>query len=97
MSVRYGPTGDTAVVGGQGGGRPLSVDYVPPEDPGDGGRAAPHERACPRTVPRGHPGRAHERIVIGVSGSAQENVTATPIADLTNPQYVAVLEWEPQP
>jgi hypothetical protein len=31
------------------------------------------------------------------SGSAQEVVTATPIADLTNPQYVAVLEWEPQP
>jgi cell shape-determining protein MreC len=33
VSVRYGPSGNTAVVAGQGAGRPLSVDYVPPRTP----------------------------------------------------------------
>jgi cell shape-determining protein MreC len=31
------------------------------------------------------------------SGTSQEDVTATPIAGLTDLQYVDVLEWEPQP
>ena len=31
------------------------------------------------------------------TGTAQEAVTATPIAGLTDLQYVDVLEWEPQP
>ncbi len=33
VSVRYGRAGNTAVVAGQGGGRPLSVNYIPPRTP----------------------------------------------------------------
>jgi rod shape-determining protein MreC len=96
VSVRYGPGGDTAVVGGQGAGRPLSVDYVPPRTPVTKGEllftSGLAHGLFPPSIPVARMGSSSS-----TSGSAQEVVTATPIASLTNPQYVAVLEWEPQP
>jgi rod shape-determining protein MreC len=96
VSVRYGPSGNTAVVGGQGGGRPLSVDYVPPRTPVSQGELLFTSGLAHGLFPAGIP-VARMSSSSSASGSAQEVVTATPIADLTNPQYVAVLEWEPRP
>jgi rod shape-determining protein MreC len=96
VSVRYGQSGNTAVVGGQGAGRPLSVDYVPPRTPVTQGEVLTTSGLAHGLFPPGIP-VARMGSSSSASGSAQEVVTATPIADLTNPQYVAVLEWEPQP
>jgi rod shape-determining protein MreC len=96
VSVRYGPGGDTAVVAGQGAGRPLSVDYIAPRTPVTKGELLSTSGLAhglfPPSIPVARIGASSS-----TSGSAQEVVTATPVASLTNPQYVAVLEWEPQP
>jgi rod shape-determining protein MreC len=96
VSVRYGPSGNTAVVGGQGAGRPLSVDYVPPRTPVTEGELLSTSGLAHGLFPPGIP-VARMGSSSSTNGSAQEVVTATPLASLTNPQYVAVLEWEPQP
>ncbi len=96
VSVRYGRNGNTAVVGGQGGGRPLSVDYVPPRTPVSQGETLFTSGLAHGLFPEGIP-VARMSSSSSANGSAQEVVNATPIADLTNPQYVAVLEWEPRP
>ena len=96
VSVRYGKAGDTAVVGGQGAGHPLSVDYIPPRTPLTKGEILFTSGLAHGLFPAGIP-VARMNATSASSGSAQENVSATPVAELTDPQYVAVLEWEPQP
>ena len=96
ISVRYGSAGNTAVVAGQGENRPLSVDYVPPRTPVAQGQLLFTSGLAHGLFPEGIP-VARMSSSSSSSGSAQEVVTAAPIADLTNPQYVAVLEWEPTP
>jgi rod shape-determining protein MreC len=96
VSVRYGTAGSLAVLGGQGPGRPLSMDYVPPRTSVAKGDVLFTSGLSNGLFPEGIP-VARVNSSSTATGSAQENVTASPIAELVNPQYVAVLEWEPQP
>lgn len=96
ISVRYGPTGNTAVVGGQGAGHPLSVDYIQPRTPVTDGEILFTSGLAHGLYPEGLP-VARLNSSSASTGTAQEAVTATPIAGLTDLQYVDVLEWEPQP
>ena len=96
VSVRYGNAGDTAVVGGQGASSPLSVDYIQPRTPVDKGEILFTSGLAHGLYPPGIPvGRVNSSTTS--TGSAQQNVSATPVANLVDLQYVAVLEWEPQP
>jgi rod shape-determining protein MreC len=96
VSVRYGSEGNTAVVGGQGAGNPLTVDYIPPRTPVTHGELLVTSGLAHGLFPEGIP-VARMNVSATASGSSQENVTATPVATLVDLQYVAVLEWEPQP
>jgi rod shape-determining protein MreC len=96
VGVRYGPAGDVAVVGGQGPNRPLTVDYVQPGTPVSAGELLVTSGLENGVFPEGIP-VARVKSSSAHSGSFQENVTATPLANLSDPQYVAVLEWEPRP
>lgn len=96
VSVRYGSAGDTAVVGGQGAGSPLAVDYIQPRTPVNTGELLFTSGLAHGLFPEGIP-VARVNSSSTSTGSAQQNVTATPVASLTDLQYVAVLEWEPQP
>jgi cell shape-determining protein MreC len=96
ISVRYGAEGNTAVVGGQGAGRPLRVDYIQPRTPVTRGEILFTSGLAHGLYPEGIP-VARFNASSSSSGTSQESVTATPIAGLTDLQYVAVLEWEPQP
>lgn len=96
ISVRYGPAGNTAVVGGQGGTSPLTVDYIQPRTPVTKDELLLTSGLAHGLYPEGIP-VARLNASSSSSGTAQENLTATPVANLTNLQYVAVLEWEPQP
>jgi len=95
VSVRYG-SGGVAVVGGQGPGRPLTVDYVEPGTAIAKGELLVTSGLSDGVYPEGIP-VARVLSASDVTGSVQENVTAQPLADMANPQYVAVLEWEPPP
>jgi rod shape-determining protein MreC len=96
VSVRYGSGGGQAVVGGQGPGRPLTVDYVQPGTPLTKGELLVTSGLSNGVYPEGIP-VAKVSSATDVTGSVQENVTAAALADMANPQYLAVLEWEPQP
>ena len=96
ISVRYGSTGNTAVVGGQGPGSPLTVDYIQPRTPVTKGEILFTSGLAHGLYPEGIP-VARMNATSASAGATQENVTATPIAGATDLQYVAVLEWEPQP
>jgi rod shape-determining protein MreC len=96
VSVRYGTAGNTAVVGGQGASSPLDVDYIPPRTLVTQGELLYTSGLDHGLFPEGIP-VARMNVSATASGSSQENVTATPVANLDDPQYVAVLEWEPQP
>ena len=63
ISVRYGPTGNTAVVGGQGASRPLSVDYVPPRTPVTKGELLVTSGLAHGLFPEGIPGGEDELVV----------------------------------
>lgn len=95
VSVRYGPASDVAILGGQGQGRNLSVDYVPPRTSVRKGEVLVTS-GIGGSFPAGIP-VAKLGPTSAVSGAFQENLTARPLATLSDPQYVAVLQWEPQP
>jgi rod shape-determining protein MreC len=97
ISVRYGTAGNTAVVGGQGAGSPLTVDYIVPRTPVSAGEILYTSGLAHGLYPEGIPVARLNASSSQSAGATQENVTATPVASLTNLQYVAVLEWEPQP
>jgi rod shape-determining protein MreC len=94
--VRYGKGGNLAEVGGQGPGRNLSVDYIPPTSSVSQGERLFTSGLAHGIFPEGIP-VARVTSASSVSGSISQNVTAKPVAELVDPQYVAVLEWEPQP
>lgn len=96
ISVRYGSGGNTAVVGGQGEGSPLTVDYIQPRTPVSKGEILYTSGLAHGLYPEGIP-VARLNATSSSAGTAQVNVTASPLATLTDLQYVAVLEWEPQP
>jgi rod shape-determining protein MreC len=96
VSVRYGVHGATALVSGRGDDQPLEVDFVPL-----GTKLAPgtlltsaglQHDAFPPGIPV-----ARVRSSSASSSQAYETVTADPLADLGNLQYVDVLQWTPPP
>jgi rod shape-determining protein MreC len=96
FQVRYGSAGDVAVVGGQGSNRALTVDYVPPRTSIAKGQLLFTSGLSHGLFPEGIP-VARVNASSSGTGSASEVVTATPVAQLNDPQYVAVLLWEPAP
>jgi rod shape-determining protein MreC len=96
ISVRYGTSGDLAFLNGQGVNRPLTVDYVPPRTSIAKGQLLVTSGLSHDIFPPGIPVARVNSSTSG-TGSTQENVTATPVAQLNDPQYVAVLLWEPSP
>jgi rod shape-determining protein MreC len=96
VGVKYGAAGADAVVGGQGSGRPLSVDYVQPGSPVKKGELLLTSGLSDGSFPEGIP-VATVSSFSNATGTVQQNVTATPVASMADPEYVAVLQWEPQP
>jgi rod shape-determining protein MreC len=96
VGVKYGAAGADAVVGGQGSGRPLSVDYVQPGSPVKKGEQLLTSGLANGAFPEGIP-VATVSSFSNATGTVQQNVTATPVANMADPEYVAVLQWEPQP
>jgi rod shape-determining protein MreC len=95
VGVRYGPASlDLALGHGDGIGNPIDVDLIPPG-------AALHKGEVlttsglqaglyPPLIPV-----ARITSFSSVASSTQENVTAAPLADLAQLQYVDVLQWPP--
>jgi rod shape-determining protein MreC len=89
------PSGDTAVASGAGLGNPMRVDLVLP---------GVKLKAGDRLVTSGlqlerFPGDIPVGTVHSVSqapGALQENVTLSPIVDLSRLEFVQVLQWSPQ-
>jgi rod shape-determining protein MreC len=96
VGVTYGSAGATAVVGGQGPGRPLSVDYVQPRSPVKKGELLSTSGLSNGAFPPGIP-VATVSSFQNATGTGQQSITATPVASTADPVYVAVLQWEPQP
>jgi cell shape-determining protein MreC len=96
VGVKYGTAGADAVVGGQGPGRPLSVDYVQPGAPVTKGEPLLTSGLSNGAFPEGIP-VATVSSFSNATGTAQQNVTATPVVNMSDPEYVAVLQWEPEP
>jgi rod shape-determining protein MreC len=96
VSVRYGNAGNVAVVGGQGPGKALTVLQLPPVTDVTKGDLLKTSGLSNGLFPEGIP-VARVNSSTSTAGSVQQSVTANPVAQLSDPQYVAVLEWEPQP
>jgi rod shape-determining protein MreC len=95
VSVRYGTKGSLAVVQGQGTSRNLAVHYIAPRTSITKGDVYTTS-GLGGSFPEGIPVARTTSISTSVS-SLEQNVEATPLASLTDPQYVAVLLWEPAP
>lgn len=94
IGVRF-PDGTTAVANGQGKGALLSVTDIP------SGAPTPHKGVSlvtsglePATYPAGIPVGTVEEVRAG-NGALSEFVTMKPVADLSDLEYVAVVQWLP--
>jgi rod shape-determining protein MreC len=94
VGARYGPSGALAVLNGQGAGKPLDADLIPPNT-----QLANEEQFFTANVQGAvyPPGIPVARVVSSRSGiaSSQETVTLEPLADLQNLRYVSVVLWGP--
>jgi rod shape-determining protein MreC len=93
VGVRYGSgSNDLAVVNGAGVGKALSVSLVPPGTPLHKGEVLTTSgltnAAFPPLIPV-----AEITGFASVASSTQELVTAQPVADLSQLDYVDVLQW----
>jgi rod shape-determining protein MreC len=94
VGTRYGATGALAVLNGQGAGKPLDADLVPPNTQLTNGQQFLTSGLQGAVYP---PGIPVARVVSSRSGiaSSQETVTLEPLADLQHLRYVSVVLWGP--
>lgn len=90
----FGSPGTYATVTGQGSGRPLDVDYVPPGTTVTKGEPLFTNGLAGGTYPLGIP-VATVTSAHTLPGAVQVTVSATPTADLQHLTYVDVVVWEP--
>jgi rod shape-determining protein MreC len=96
VSVRYGTGGATALVSGRGDDSPLEVDYVPLGTMLAKGTVLTSSGLQHDLFPPGIP-VARVRSSTASSSAAFETVQADPLADLSNLQWVDVIQWLPPP
>ncbi len=96
VGVRFGSAGVIGVASGAGPNRPLSVGYVPPGTKLKKGEVMFTSGLQNALFPPGIPvGRVAS---FGASsGAVQEHIVIKTLADLSQLQYVDVLEWQPPP
>ena len=95
VGVRYGqPPGD-ALLQGAGAGRALVVHYVAPGTALRRGELLSTSGLQNALFPPGIP-VASVSSFVSTPSSTEEQVTAQPVVDLTDLQYVDVMLWEPQ-
>ena len=94
VGARYGGNGALAVLNGQGAGKPLDADLVPPNAELSDGQQFVTSGLQGAIYP---PGIPIARVVSSRSGiaSSQETVTLQPLADLQHLRYVSVVLWGP--
>ncbi|MGA8724545.1 MAG: rod shape-determining protein MreC [Acidimicrobiales bacterium] len=94
VGARYGGNGALAVLNGQGAGKPLDADLVPPNAQLSDDQQFVTSGLQGAIYP---PGIPIARVVSSRSGiaSSQETVTLQPLADLQHLRYVSVVLWGP--
>ena len=94
VGVIYGSPGSFASAGGQGAGKPLSVDLVPSGTPLTHGElfetSGLNGASFPASIPVGTVASARTGLT-----ASQETVTLQPLADLAHLRYVSVVLWGP--
>lgn len=95
VGVRYGqPPGD-ALLQGSGTGRALVVHYIAPGTPLRRGELLTTSGLQNALFPPGVP-VARISSWVSTPSSTEQSVTAAPVVDLSDLQYVDVMLWEPQ-
>jgi rod shape-determining protein MreC len=94
VGVRYGANGALAVLNGQGAGKPLDADLVPPNTTLSKGEVFYTSELQGAIYPPGIPVASVESSRSGIA-SSQETVTLQPLADLEHLRYVSVVLWGP--
>lgn len=94
IGVRF-PDGTTALANGQGRGNLLSVTEIPSGAPiASRGESLVTSGLEPATYPAGIPVGTVARVRRG-NGALSESVSLRPVADLSDLEYVAVVQWLP--
>jgi rod shape-determining protein MreC len=96
VGVRYGPQGALALAQGAGSDQPLTIEYIAPGTPLKKGQVLTTSGLQQAQFPAGIPVATISSFTASAS-STQEAVTAKPVADLDELQYVDVLLWLPTP
>ena len=94
VGVRYGANGALAVLNGQGAGKPLDADLVPPNTPLTNGEQFVTSGLQGAIYPPGIPVASVVSERSGIA-SSQETVALQPLADLEHLRYVSVVLWGP--
>jgi rod shape-determining protein MreC len=87
---------NTAIVDGQGPGRSMTADLVPPRTPVHKGEVMFTSGLQAASYPPGIP-VATVRSFHTASGASQETIEVEPRADLSQLAYVDVVQWAPPP
>jgi rod shape-determining protein MreC len=88
------PPGSLAVLTGQGSGKPLAANLVPPNTPLTPGEQFTTSGLQGAIYPGGIPVAIVKSAKTGTNAS-QESVSLQPLADLAHLRYVAVILWTP--
>jgi rod shape-determining protein MreC len=96
VGARYGPTGGLALAQGAGSDQPLDVLYIAPGTQLQRGEVLTTSGLQQAQFPAGIPVATISSFTASAS-STQEAVTAKPVVDLDELQYVDVLLWLPSP
>ncbi len=84
----------TGIVDGQGPGNDMTADLVPPHTPLQKGEILTTSGLDAAAFPPGIP-VAHIETFHTSAGASQETITVDPEADLSQLEYVDVVQWEP--
>jgi rod shape-determining protein MreC len=93
VGVVYG-NDETATLDGVASGKPLRADFIASTTPVKVGTAMTTDDLAGAVFPAGIP-VAKVASVRLVPGASAQDVTATPVADLTHLAFVAVIQWGP--
>jgi rod shape-determining protein MreC len=94
VGTRYGTNGALAVLNGQGAGKPLDADLIPPNTTLTKGEVFYTNALQGAIYPPGIPVASVVSSRSGIA-SSQETVTLQPLADLEHLRYVSVVLWGP--
>jgi rod shape-determining protein MreC len=94
LGVRFGPNSQLALAVGQGGGKPLLVDYIPTNTRLTKGEVMVTAGGQGDLYPPGIPVGTVQSAV-QKPGSLQETVTLKPFVNLRQLQLASILKWTP--